>query len=69
MTEHDFNKDLPQILLIIIGISFIVLLIFAMDVEGTNAGKTEIVGRYKNCDIVRWTDPSMRYQYFLHCST
>lgn len=68
MTEHDFNKD-PQLLIALIIVAFLVLLAFAMDIEEDNAGKTEIVGRYKNCDIVRWTDPSMRYQYFLHCST
>lgn len=27
----------------------------------------EIVDKYKNCDVVRYVDPSNRYHYFLHC--
>lgn len=28
----------------------------------------EVVDQYKNCDVVRYTDPSNRYRYFLDCS-
>ena len=27
----------------------------------------EKVAEYENCDIIRWTDPSNRYQYFMKC--
>jgi len=27
-----------------------------------------VVDQYKNCDVVRFTDPSNRYRYFLDCS-
>ena len=30
--------------------------------------KFEVVDTYKNCEVVRWTDPSQRWQYFLDCS-
>jgi len=28
----------------------------------------EKVAEYKDCAIIRWTDPSNRYQYFMKCS-
>ena len=28
----------------------------------------EKVAEYENCDIIRWTDPSNRFQYFMKCS-
>lgn len=27
----------------------------------------KVVDQYKNCDVVRYVDPSNRYHYFLHC--
>jgi hypothetical protein len=29
--------------------------------------KFEVVDRYKGCDVVRYTDPSQRWNYFLYC--
>lgn len=34
----------------------------------TVAPRFEVVDTYKNCEVVRWTDPSQRWQYFLDCS-
>ena len=28
----------------------------------------EKVAEYEDCAIIRWTDPSNRYQYFIKCS-
>ena len=28
----------------------------------------EKVAEYEDCAIIRWTDPSNRYQYFMKCS-
>jgi hypothetical protein len=30
--------------------------------------KFKVVDNYKGCDVVQYTDPSQRYQYFLYCS-
>jgi len=30
--------------------------------------KFEVVDNYKNCEVVRWTDPSQRWRYFLACN-
>jgi hypothetical protein len=29
--------------------------------------KFEVVDTYKNCSVVRYTDPSQRWNYLLHC--
>ena len=34
----------------------------------TTEEKFKVVDRYKGCDVVQYTDPSQRYQYFLHCT-
>lgn len=34
----------------------------------TNEPSTEVVGKYKECDIVRWSpNNSAQYQYLLYC--
>ncbi len=30
--------------------------------------KFEVVDKYQNCSVIRWTDPSNRWQYFLKCN-
>jgi hypothetical protein len=29
----------------------------------------EIIDTYKNCNVIRYTDPSSNWHYFLRCST
>ena len=33
----------------------------------TIESKFEVVDVYKNCEVIRWTDPSNRWHYFLNC--
>jgi hypothetical protein len=49
--------------------AFIGLLILVNGGGGENkeATKFEVVDHYKNCDVVRYTDPTQRWEYFLHC--
>jgi len=30
--------------------------------------KFEVIDQYQNCNVIRWTDPSNRWQYFLKCN-
>jgi hypothetical protein len=49
--------------------TFIVLLIaMIFDTPETTREKFKVVDSYKGCDIVQYSDPSQRYQYFLYCS-
>ena len=36
--------------------------------ERTVESKFEVVDQYQNCNVIRWTDPSNRWQYFLKCN-
>ncbi|NBX51110.1 hypothetical protein EBT25_14580 [bacterium] len=31
--------------------------------------KFEVIDTYKNCNVIRYTDPTSRWHYFLRCST
>jgi hypothetical protein len=34
----------------------------------TNEPSTEVVGKYKECDIIRWSSNNLaEYKYFLYC--
>jgi len=53
--------------LIVIG----TLMLFAAIVgspEEEPQQKFKVVDKYKECDIVRYTDPSNRWNYFLDCN-
>jgi hypothetical protein len=56
------------------GIAFtgLLLLLFYMVFDESepepSKQKFKVVDNYKGCDVVQYTDPSQRYQYFLHCS-
>lgn len=36
--------------------------------DGVESPKFRVVDQYRNCDVVRYIDPSNRYKYFLDCS-
>ena len=50
---------------------FSVLALFAaifLPSERQSESRFEVVDRYKQCDVVRYTDSSTRWNYFLDCS-
>jgi len=36
--------------------------------EKTVGSKFKVVDQYQNCNVIRWNDPSNRWQYFLKCN-
>ena len=42
--------------------------IFKPTLERTVESKFKVVDQYQNCNVIRWTDPSNRWQYFLKCN-
>lgn len=52
---------------IIVGIAFLIL--FITNLELTPEQKFEIVDTYENCKVIRYTDPSHNWHYFLRCPT
>jgi hypothetical protein len=35
--------------------------------EPKDKSKFEVVDTYKNCNVIRYTDPSTQWHYLLHC--
>jgi hypothetical protein len=36
--------------------------------KGVTSPKFEVMDKYKSCKVIRWTDPSSRWNYFLDCN-
>lgn len=53
---------------LVIGISGIFLIAYAIMSSTEPSEKFKVVDRYKNCNVIRYTDSSNRYHYFLRCS-
>ena len=57
----------------IIFIGLCLVLSFTISASGSNTEtderqSTEVVGTYKDCDIIRWNHHQLaEYKYFLHC--
>jgi len=69
MTDKEAMKEFKEgvvaffvALIIILGLFFLVT-----GSWGSTEPEYKIVDQYKQCDVVRYTDPSQRYRYFLHC--
>ena len=55
----------------VIAAIMIALLLLAnsnTDVSNPTSSNAEVVGKYKECDIIRWTQHNLaEYKYFLYC--
>jgi hypothetical protein len=71
MTDFEYQKTL--VIGVIIGASITILAFYMLKPEPQNHTVTpksnfEIVDKYKNCEVVRWTNGQLaNYQFFLHC--
>jgi len=48
-------------------LGFMVLTYVIVDNNGEPVEKFKVVDKYKNCNVVRYTDPSNQWHYLLHC--
>ena len=55
----------------VIAALLIVLFVLAngsTDVSNSTSSNVEVVGKYKECDIIQWTKHNLaEYKYFLYC--
>lgn len=58
----------PKLFGLVIGVSGIFLFAYVIMKSTAPSEKFKVVDRYKNCNVIRYTDPSNRYHYFLRCS-
>ena len=74
MTDREALNEFLRGVTFTIGIIAVVILfiVFISTPESPQNGveslKFRVVDQYKNCDVVRYIDPSNRYNYFLYCS-
>lgn len=43
--------------------------IFLLSDKPEGKSNFEVIDTYKNCNVIRYTDPTGRWHYFLRCST
>lgn len=69
MTDHEafveFRNGAVFALAVLAGVALFAA-IFLPD-EKQPAATFEVVDKYKGCDVVRYSDPSTRWNYFLYC--
>lgn len=54
------------------GFAFTALAILAVGIlqpDPKPEDRFKVVDTYKNCNVIRYTDPSNQWHYFLRCST
>jgi hypothetical protein len=65
-------KDLrPFIAAAILFFGFLLLfygIFFTDKPEATNSAKFQVIDTYQGCEVIRYTDPTQRWYYFLKCS-
>jgi hypothetical protein len=68
------DKERTAILLnaitISIGLTAVFMLVFTfINPAPKSEERFKVVDTYKNCNVIRYTDPSNNWHYFLRCST
>jgi hypothetical protein len=72
--DKEFLKEFIRGVSVTIGLVGIFVLFIAFigtpesPQDEMGSPKFKVVDQYKNCDVVRYIDPSNRYKYFLDCS-
>ena len=50
-----------------IVVTGLLLLCFATFKDVEPVEKFKVIDKYKNCNVIRYTDPTNRWHYLLHC--
>ena len=64
-----FRFTLTEAVVLVAVVSFITIIWYIPESpKPVEKLSFEKVAEYEDCDIIRWTDPSNRFQYFMKCS-
>jgi len=63
-----FRLALAIAIILVVVVSFATIMHKPQTAKPVEKPSFEKVAEYENCDIIRWTDPSNRFQYFMKCS-
>ncbi len=71
MSNKEFLQEVGKgVAFGLLGMGLFILLVWVLSVTDPGDNSKErfkVVDSYGPCDVVRYTDPSNRYNYFLHC--
>ena len=69
MTENQihFIRGCCTTILMFAGIGLLAAILLSPD-EPVNKSKFEVLDQYEGCSVIRYTDPTTRWHYFLKCS-
>ena len=65
--DHRTNMILQGVVSAIAILGFILITFAIIENNSEPIEKFQVVDRYKNCDVVRYTDPSNQWHYLLYC--
>lgn len=68
MTDKEAFFEFARGFLFCFGIVLVFISFATLIPESKPKEKFKVVDTYKGCDIVRYTDPSNDYRYFLDCT-
>ena len=55
--------------ILLFGLMFLVAyLLGPTEEQGKSKEKFQVIDRYEDCDVIRYTDPTNRWHYLLKCS-
>jgi hypothetical protein len=69
MTENQihFIRGCCTTILMFAGIGLLTAIFLSPD-EPVDKSKFEVIDQYEGCSVIRYTDPTSRWHYFLKCS-
>jgi hypothetical protein len=69
MTENQihFIRGCSTTILMFAGIGLLAAIFLSPD-ESVDKSKFEVLDQYEGCSVIRYTDPTSRWYYFLKCS-
>ena len=65
--DHRTDMILRGIVSVIAILGFMLITFAIIENNSEPIEKFKVVDKYKNCEVVRYTDPSNQWHYLLHC--
>ena len=65
--DHRTDMIIRAVVTSIAILGFLLLTYAIVESNSEPVEKFKVVDRYKNCEVVRYTDPSNQWHYLLHC--
>lgn len=65
--DHRTDMILRGVVSAIAILGFMLITFAIMENNSEPIEKFQVVDKYKNCNVVRYTDPSNQWHYLLHC--